>query len=73
MQHAKKISLNVKHIAIGAGGLGFDSRAGQTGHSVGSLSLGRFFGAVFSRRQAAEVDAATLCTLQRNNASVMKI
>ena len=38
----------VKGNAIGAGGLGFDSRAAQTGHSVdsGSPPLRRFFGAV---------------------------
>ena len=43
--------------AICAGGLGFDSRAGQIGHSVanGSPPLRRFFGAVLPRRYAEEI------------------
>ena len=38
----------IKDIAIGAGGLGFDSRAGQIRHTVadGSPALQRFFEAV---------------------------
>ena len=39
-------------IAIGAGGLGFENRAGLIKHSVanGSPPLRRFFGAVLLRR-----------------------
>ena len=42
----------VKHIDIGAVGLGFDSRAGQIGHSVasGSPLLRHFLGVVLPRR-----------------------
>ena len=41
-----------KHIAIDVGGLGFDYRVGQIGHSVanGSPPLRRFFGAVLLKR-----------------------
>ena len=51
----------LKLIVIGAGGMGFDSRAGQIGHSVayGSPPLRRFFRAVLSRRYAAEMNPAT--------------
>ena len=41
------------NFAISAGGQGFDSRAGQIGHSVATAkSLRYFFGAVLPRRQA---------------------
>ena len=55
----------VKDIANGAEGLGFDSRAGQIGHSVayGSPSLRRFFGDVLSWH---EMSPATCYTLRRN-------
>ena len=52
-------SVAVQRIAIGAGGLAFNSRAGQIDHSVGqsglvksngSPPLRRFFGAVLPRR-----------------------
>ena len=48
-----KVVLNVvvKDIVIGAGGMGFDSRAGQTQHCRPRLRpLRRFFGAVLPRR-----------------------
>ena len=65
----------VKDIAIGARGLGFDSLAGQIGHSVasGSSPLRLFFGPVLSRRLAAEMGHAISCTLWRNIASTIKI
>ena len=55
----------VKDIAIGAGGSGFDSRAGQIRHNAanGSPPLQRFFGAVLPRRETAEMDPATRYTL----------
>ena len=64
-----------KHIAIGAGGVGFDSRAGQIGHSVTYCSprLRCCFGIVFPKRKAAEMGPATRCSLRRNTASIMKI
>ena len=42
----------VRDIAIGAGGVRFEFRVGQIGHSVvnGSPPLRRFFGAVLPRR-----------------------
>ena len=50
----------VYHIAIGAGGLGFDYRAGQIGHSVakGSTPLRRCFGAVLPAAQALSCGAS---------------
>ena len=66
----------VKNIAIGAGGLGFDSRIGQIEHSVanGSPSPRRLIGAVlYSRRPVAEMAAATRDTLRRDAASAKKI
>ena len=64
-----------KHKTIGVGGLGFESQAGQIRHSVanGSPPLRRFFGAVFFRRYALEINPATRHTLWRNTASTMKI
>ena len=46
------VSLGVKRITIDVGGLGFDSQAGQSGHSVANdLPLPqRFFEAVLPRR-----------------------
>ena len=43
---------NIDRLAIGAGGLGFDSRADQIDHSVaiGQPSLRRFFETVLPRR-----------------------
>ena len=74
MVHRPVIAV-VKDIAIGAGGLGFDSRAGQIGHSVANIlpSLLRFFGAVLSRRSIAEMDPVTRYTRQRDTctASIM--
>ena len=50
-----------KDIAICAGGLWFDSRAGQTGHSVAisSSPLQRIFGAGLFRRFAAHMGPVT--------------
>ena len=43
----RPVSSVVKHTAVSAGGLGFDSRVGQIKHSVnGSPPLSRFFKAV---------------------------
>ena len=73
--HLLVFGVVVKGIAIGAGGLGFDFRTHQIGHSVAnSLSpLRCFFGAVLSRRLAAEMDPAARYTLRRNTASITKI
>ena len=67
--------LVLKHIAIGARGLGFDTLAGHVGHSVayGSPPLRRFFGAVLLMRKIAEMDPDNRYTLRRNNTSIMKI
>ena len=48
----------VLHIAIDAGGLGFDSESGQIKHSIANISLPlrSFFRAVLPRRSAAEVN-----------------
>ena len=48
----RPVSSVVKDMTIGAGGLGFDSRVAQIGHSIdgGSPPLRRFFGAVLPRR-----------------------
>ena len=74
MVHRPVIAV-VKDIAIGAGGLGFDSQAGQIGHSVANIlpSLLRFFGAVLSRSSIAEMDPVTRYTCQRDTctASIM--
>ena len=66
--------LSCTDIAIGSGGLGFYSRAGQIGHSVanGSPPLRRFFGAALPSSGAA-MNSATCYTLWRNNASITKI
>ena len=62
------VSSMVDHIAICAGGMGFNSQAAQIAHSVdsGSPPLRRFFG-------AAEIGPAFRYTLRRNTASIMKI
>ena len=62
------------YIAMGTGCLGFDFRAGQITHSLtnGSPPLRCFFGAVLSRRYAAEMDPASRYTLWCNTASIMK-
>ena len=46
------VGVVVKHIAIGAGGLGFDFRPGKIGHIVANDSppLQGLFGAVLPRR-----------------------
>ena len=74
-ENDQPVSSIAKHIAIGAGGLGFDSRAGQIRHNVANcLSLlQRFVGAVLPRRYAAEKDPATRYTPQRNTVSIMRI
>ena len=58
--HKWTVGAVMKNIAIGAGGLGFDSCAGQIGHSVanGSPVLRHFFGAVLPRRCATEMGSA---------------
>ena len=63
----------LKGMAIGAGGLGLYSRAGQIGHSVanGSPPLRCFFGALMSRQSAAEMGPATRYTFGRDITSVM--
>ena len=63
----------VKHIAIGAEDLGFDSRDVQVGRTVtnGSPPLRCFFGAVLPRCQAVGMGPATRYTLRRNTASIM--
>ena len=65
----------LKTSSIGAGGLGFDLRAGQIGHSVasGSPSLRRFFAAVLLRRLATEIGPATRYTFRLNTPTVIKI
>ena len=65
----------VRNIVIGAGGLGFDSRAGHIERSVASDSprLRCYFGVVLPRRYAAEMDPATPYLFRRNTASIMKI
>ena len=57
----RSISSVVEQIAIGTEGLGFDSRADQTEHSVakGSLTLWHFLG-------AAKMDSTTRYILRRN-------
>ena len=62
-------------VAIAAGGLRFDYRLDQIGHSVVSCSplLRHFFGAVLNKRKAAEMVAAARYTLRRNTASIMKV
>ena len=59
--------------ANGAGGHGSDSRIGLIAHSVanGSPPLRRFFGAVISRRSAAEMNPAARYSLRRNNARIV--
>ena len=60
-----------KDIAIGAEDLGFDSRAGQFGHSVANAE--KFFGAVLPKREAADMGTATRYTLCCNAATITKI
>ena len=67
----RPVSSVTKHITSGAGGQGFDSRAGQIGHSV-------FLSYTFLRSCIAQAlshgDApATRHTLRRKTPSVMKI
>ena len=52
---------------MGAVGLGFDSQAGQIGHSVviGLPPLRRFFGAVLARRYAADLGLANRYALRQ--------
>ena len=71
----RPVSLVVKGTAVGAGGLGFNFRAGQIGHSVanGSPPLRCFFRAVLLRRLAVEMDPATRCKFRRNTASIIKL
>ena len=57
--------------AIGAGGLGFDSRAGQIG--IVSPALRRFFGAMYCVVQALSYGDGPRYTLRRNTASNMMI
>ena len=67
----------VEQITVSAGGLGFDSRAGQFGHSVanGLLPLRRFFETVLPRRSAAEMHPASRNTPRctGTTTSIMKI
>ena len=65
----------LKDMAISVVGLGFDSQPDQTRPSVanGSPSLRRFFGAVLSRRQVAEIDPVPRYMLRGNTASIIKI
>ena len=60
--------------AIGAGDLGFNSRAGQI-DSVANDSppLRRLFGAVLSRRYAAEMTPLLVCKRRRSIVSIIKI
>ena len=62
-------------IAIGAGGLNFDSGAGEIEGSVTNDSppLRRFFKVVLSWRLAAEMRLATRHILRCNAASIVKI
>ena len=71
----RPVGVVVKDVLIGAGGVGFDSRASQIGLGVanGSPSLPRFFGAALPRRYAAEMDPASRYSLGRNTTSTMKI
>ena len=64
-----------KDITIGVGGLGFDYRAGQIGHTIvkGSPPLRRFFEAALPRRYSCGDGCDTRYSLQRNTASIMKI
>ena len=67
--------LSVKRVVIGAGGLGFDSRAGQIEHIVvnGSLSLRCFFETVVPMHALNRGDGpATRCTHRRSATSISK-
>ena len=70
-----QIKLSCDNIAIDAGDLEFDSRVGQSGHSVvnGSEPLRRFFGSMLPMRKAAETVPSTCYTVRRNNANRIKI
>ena len=65
------IGVVVIDIAIGAGGLGFDSRAAQIGRNVANVAppLRGFFGAVLPRAvsRATEMASITSYTLRRNS------
>ena len=65
----------VNHITIGAGGQGFDFRAGQIGHIVanGSPPLRHFLGEVLLRCYAPETNSATRYTFRRNIAGIVKV
>ena len=62
-------------IAVGAEGVGFDSRVGQIEHSIanGSPLLLCFFEVMLLRRLAAGMDPVSRYSLGRNAATVMKI
>ena len=68
----RRISSVAKDIAIGAGGLGFDTRAGQIGYSVTvTLSLRRFFEDVLPMSLDTEMELANRYTLTRYTASIL--
>ena len=68
------MSVAVKDITVGAGGLRFDSRAGQTGTVAnGPPPLQRFFEAVLLRRCIAGMVPATRYMLRYNTASITTI
>ena len=63
MMMNRSVSSVFKHIAISAGGLRFDSRAGQSGHSVANVSSKLF-------AQALSRGDTTRYTLRQNTASL---
>ena len=68
-KYDRPVGVAGQDIAIGAGGVGFDSRAGQIGHSGAKVSptWQYFFGAVLP---SAEMDPATRYTISRNAESI---
>ena len=72
MEYDRPAGVAVKDIAIGAGGVGFDSWVGQIGHSVAKVlpTLQYFFRAVLP---SAEMGPATRYTIPRKGESIMKI
>ena len=75
--YTRPVSSGVKNIAIGAGGLRLDSRAGEIRRSVayGSPPLRRFFGVVPCAAQVLKRGNGPRHSLQfrRDTATIMKM
>ena len=69
----RPVGIVVKDIAIGAGGLGFDSRSDRIGHLLLSPTAHhRCYVSMSPRRYAAEMGPNIRYTLRRNSASIIK-